>query len=89
MQLDLFEEENESTILKNEIQSLQKKMQKMNSNYKLQFQQVMKMCIQLKDDVDRMNIQLSTVRREMPSHKENPNPNSDLLEKLFAEAYEM
>lgn len=87
MQLDLFEEESESTILKKEIQSLQKKMHKMNSNYKLQFQQVMKMCIQLKDDVDRMNMQLSSFRREMPSHKENPN--SDLLEKLFAEAYEM
>jgi hypothetical protein len=85
VQLDLFVEENEISILRKEMRDLVVQQEKMKRNLHTRHQDLSRLCLQLKEENEQLKHRLD--RLESLINKQTNTSNDDLLEKLFQEAY--
>ncbi len=85
IQLELFEENDELTILGKELDSLKKQNDKLKKSLFSKHNDLSKLCLMLKEELDDVKKRLVTVENKQVN---NGQPvNSDMLETLFKEAY--
>jgi hypothetical protein len=84
-QLDLFEENDEATLLRAEMEALKKQMEKMRSLILKRHNQLAKLCVQLEEENQLLKRRLDALERA--SRKGEGSSDSDLIERLFSEAY--
>jgi len=85
VQLDLFIEENEISLLRKEIKDMLMQQEKMKRSMYSRHQDLSRLCLQLKEENEYLRHRLD--RLESVQNKQNATSNEDLLEKLFQEAY--
>ncbi len=86
IQLDLFIEENEISLLRKELKELCLQQDKLKRALYARHQDLSRLCLQLKEENEQLKCRLnhleSILRKQTAS-----STNDDLLEKLFREAY--
>lgn len=85
IQLDLFVEESEISLLRKEIKDLSVQQEKFKRLLYRRHQDLSRLCLHLKEENDQLKHRLD--RLESTLNKQANTTNDDLLEKLFQEAY--
>ena len=85
VQLDLFIEESEVSLLRKEMKDLLIQQEKMKRMLYARHQDLSRLCLQLKEENEQLKHRLE--RLESFMNKQTNTTNDDLLEKLFQEAY--
>lgn len=84
-QLELFESNDELTILNKELQFVKKQNEKLKKTLTAKHNDLANLCLLLKEELDEMKKRLNVV--ENHALQNNKNQNCDMLETLFKEAY--
>ena len=84
-QLELFESNDELTILNKELQFVKKQNEKLKKTLNSKHNDLANLCLLLKEELDEVKKRLSTI--ENHALQNNKNQNCDMLETLFQEAY--
>lgn len=85
IQLDLFIEEDEVSLLRKELKELSLQQERLKRTLYSRHQDLSRLCLQLKEENEQLKIRLD--RLENALYQQGKSPNDDLLEKLFKEAY--
>lgn len=85
IQLDLFMEENEISLLRKELKELSLYQERFKRAIYARHNDLSRLCLQLKEENEQLKNRLD--RLESALHQHAKSPNDDLLEKLFREAY--
>lgn len=85
VQLDLFVEENEVSLLRKEMKDLILQQEKMKRALYARHQDLSRLCLQLKEENEHLKLRLDQL--ESQAKKQSNTANDNLLEKLFQEAY--
>lgn len=84
-QLELFESNDEVTILSKELEAVKKQNEKLKKSLFSRHNDLAKLLFSLKEELDAVKARLNTVENHALRNGEQAN--SDLLETLFKEAY--
>lgn len=87
IQLDLFIEENEISLLRKELKELSLQQERLKRALYSRHNDLACLYLQLKEENDQLKARLD--KAESHLHQETKPPNDDLLEKLFQEAYHL
>jgi hypothetical protein len=85
IQLDLFTEEDEISLLRKEIKELSLQQERLKRALYTRHNDLSRLCLQLKEENEQLKIRLD--RMESALCQQTKSSNDDLLEKLFREAY--
>ena len=86
IQLDLFTEEDELSLLRKELKELSLQQGRLKRALDKRHQiSLSRLCLQLKEENEQLKGRLDRIESAMLQHSKSPN--DDLLEKLFREAY--
>ena len=85
IQLDLFTEEDEISLLRKEIKELSLQQERLKRALYTRHNDLSRLCLQLKEENEQLKIRLD--RMESALYQQTKSSNDDLLEKLFREAY--
>lgn len=85
IQLDLFIEENELSLLRKELKELSLEQERFKRALFKRHQDLSRLCLQLKEENDQLKNRLDRIENGVLQHPKSSN--DDLLEKLFREAY--
>jgi hypothetical protein len=85
IQLDLFTEEDELSLLRKELKELSLQQGRLKRALDKRHQDLSRLCLQLKEENEQLKGRLDRIESAMLQHSKSPN--DDLLEKLFREAY--
>ncbi|CUI16255.1 hypothetical protein PNK_0628 [Candidatus Protochlamydia naegleriophila] len=86
IQLDLFTEESELSLLRKELQDVCLQLDKQKRSLNARHQQLSHLCLTLKEENDLLKSRIDKLERDLQKQAAQPS-NDDLLEKLFKEAY--
>ncbi len=86
IQLDLFTEESELSLLRKELQDVCVQLDKQKRSLNSRHQQLSRLCLTLKEENDLLKSRIDKLERDLQKQVAQPS-NDDLLEKLFKEAY--
>lgn len=84
-QLELFEPNDEMSILNKELNLIKKQNEKLKKALSLKHNDLANMCLMLKEELDEVKKRLGAVENQ-PQKNENSH-SCDMLETLFQEAY--
>ncbi len=84
IQLDLFMEEDEISLLRKEMKDLLLQQEKLKRALYTRHNDLSRFCLQLKEENEQLKNRLDHLESHLQQSK---SPNDDLLEKLFREAY--
>lgn len=85
IQLDLFMEEDEISLLKKELRELSIQQERLKRTLYARHNDLSRLCLELKEENEQLKLRLD--RLESNLRQQTKSPNDDLLEKLFREAY--
>ena len=85
IQLDLFIEEDEISLLRKELKQLSLEQERVKKALSKRHQDLSRLCLQLKEENEQLKLRLD--RLESALSQQNKSANDDLLERLFKEAY--
>lgn len=85
IQLDLFTEEDEISLLRKEIKELSLQQERLKRALYTRHNDLSRLCLQLKEENEQLKTRLD--RMESALCQQTKSSNDDLLEKLFREAY--
>lgn len=85
IQLDLFTEEDEISLLRKEIKELSLQQERLKRALYSRHNDLSRLCLELKEENEQLKRRLD--RLESVLHQQSKSSNDDLLEKLFREAY--
>jgi hypothetical protein len=85
IQLDLFTEEDEMSLLRKELKALSVQQERLKRSLYARHQDLSRLCLLLKEENEQLKTRLN--RLENLSTSPSQSANDDLLEKLFKEAY--
>lgn len=85
IQLDLFKEEDEISLLRKELKELSLQQERLKRALYSRHNDLSRLCLQLKEENEQLKARLDCL--ESALHQQTKSPNDDLLEKLFREAY--
>jgi predicted nucleic acid-binding Zn-ribbon protein len=84
-QLELFESNDEITILSKELEAVKKQNEKLKKNLFSKHNDLARLCIALKEELDEMRKRMNAVETKVL--RNGKSENIDMLETLFQEAY--
>lgn len=84
-QLELFESNDELTILNKELQLVKKQNEKLRKTLSSKHNDLANLCLLLKEELEEVKKRMNLI--ENRAEIGNSNQNSDMLETLFKEAY--
>ncbi|WP_068470162.1 hypothetical protein [Candidatus Protochlamydia phocaeensis] len=85
IQLDLFTEEDELSLMRKELKEVYLQFEKLKRALYVRHQDLSRLCLQLKEENEQLKYRLDKL--ESVIQKQSKSSNDDLLEKLFKEAY--
>lgn len=85
IQLDLFEDENEVSVIRKELKELSQQQDKWKQSLLKRYQDLSKFCLNLQQENEQLKNRLDYLENKLP--KDTYSTNDDLLERLFKEAY--
>ncbi len=85
IQLDLFTEEDEMSLLRKELKELSLQQERLKRALYARHHDLSRLCLQLKEENEQLKSRLD--RLESALQQQGHSSNDDLLEKLFKEAY--
>lgn len=85
IQLDLFTEEDELSLLRKELKELSLEQERLKRALYKRHQDLSRLCLHLKEENEQLRNRLD--RLESLIHQNHKSNNDDLLERLFKEAY--
>jgi uncharacterized protein YlxW (UPF0749 family) len=86
IQLDLFIEESEISLLRKELKELSLQQERFKRALYARHNDLSRLCLQLKEENEQLKNRLGRLENLL-SQQTTRSPNDDLLEKLFREAY--
>jgi len=84
-QLELFESNDELTILNKELEAVKKQNEKLKKTLFSKHNDLAKLCLSLKEELDEMKRRIVIVENDV--HRNGKSENNDMLKTLFKEAY--
>lgn len=84
-QLELFQENDEISLFRQEIEAMQKRYEKNGRTMLKRHNELAKLCLLLKEENDVLNQRLHELEKKQDIQKQPKN--KDLIEKLFKEFY--
>lgn len=85
IQLDLFIEEDEQSLLRKEMKELSLQQERLKRTIYSRHNALSRLCLELKEENDELKRRLAHLENVL--NQENQRGNQDLLEKLFKESY--
>lgn len=85
IQLDLFEDENEVSVIRKELKELSQQQEKWKQSLLKRYQDLSKFCLKLQQENEQLKNRLGYLENQLPKDKDSAN--DDLLERLFKDAY--
>lgn len=85
IQLDLFTEEDEISLLRKEMRELSLQQERLKKALYARHNDLSRLCLELKEENEQLKRRVE--RLENSLQQQSKSPNDDLLEKLFREAY--
>ncbi len=85
IQLDLFIEEDELSLLRKELKELSLQQERLKQTLLKRHQDLSRLCLQLKEENEQLKHRLDRLESALQQHTKSSN--DDLLERLFKEAY--
>lgn len=85
IQLDLFTEEDELSLLRKELKALSLQQERLKRALSSRHQDLSRLCLQLKEENEQLKSRLDRLENDL--NRQTKSSNDDLLEKLFKEAY--
>jgi hypothetical protein len=86
IQLDLFIEEDEISLLRKEMKELSLQQERFKRALYARHNDLSRLCLELKEENDALKMRLNRVESTLQNQSAS-SANDDLLEKLFKEAY--